>query len=55
MAAEGYLTRNDDEFRLYRKYQVESELKFDDVTPPPLPEDQKKEQPAPPAAPAKKK
>jgi len=55
MAAEGYLTRNDDEFRLYRKYQVESELKFDDVTPPPLPEDQKKEQPAQPAAPAKKK
>ena len=35
MAAEGYLTRNDEEFRLYRKYQVESELKFDDVTPPP--------------------
>jgi hypothetical protein len=30
-------------------------LKFDDVTPPPLPEDQKKEQPAQPAAPAKKK
>ena len=53
MAAEGYLTRNDAEFRLYRKYQVESELKFDDVTPPPLPEDQKKEQPAP--LPAKKK
>jgi hypothetical protein len=55
MSAEGYLTRNDDEFRLYRKYQVESELKFDDATPPPLPEDQKKEQPAAPAAPAKKK
>jgi hypothetical protein len=53
MSAEGYLTRNDDEFRIYRKYQVESELKFDDATPPPLPEDQKKEQPA--APPAKKK
>jgi hypothetical protein len=53
LAAEGYLTRNDDEFRLYRKYQVESELKFDDATPPPLPEDQVKEQPA--APPAKKK
>jgi hypothetical protein len=53
MSAEGYLTRNDDEFRIYRKYQVESELKFDDATPPPLPEDQVKEQPA--APPAKKK
>jgi hypothetical protein len=53
MAAEGYLTRNDDEFRIYRKYQVESELKFDDATPPPLPEDQVKEQPATP--PAKRK
>jgi hypothetical protein len=53
MSAEGYLTRNDDEFRIYRKYQVESEMKFDDATPPPLPEDQKKEQPA--APPAKKK
>jgi hypothetical protein len=56
MSAEGYLTRNDEEFRIYRKYQVESELKFDSVTPPPLPEDDKKEQPAaPPAPPAKKK
>jgi hypothetical protein len=53
MAAEGYLTRNDEEFRIYRKYQVESELKFDDATPPPLPEEEKKEQPA--APPAKKK
>ncbi len=53
LSAEGYLTRNDEEFRLYRKYQVESELKFDDATPPPLPEDELKEQP--PAPPAKKK
>jgi hypothetical protein len=53
MAGQGYLTRNDDEFHNYRKYQVESELKFDDATPPPLPEDQLKEQPA--APPAKKK
>jgi hypothetical protein len=52
MSAEGYLTRNDEEFRIYRKYQVESELKFDDATPPPLPEDQNKEQPP---APVKKK
>jgi hypothetical protein len=53
MSAEGYVTRNDEEFHNYRKYQVESELKFDDATPPPLPEEEKKEQPAPP--PAKKK
>ena len=49
MAADDYLTRNDTEFRMYRKYQVESELKFDDATPPPLPEE--KETPAAPAAP----
>ncbi len=35
------LTRNDLEFRLYRKYTAESEVSFD--TPPPLPEDQTKE------------
>jgi hypothetical protein len=37
------LTRNDEEFRLYRKYSAESEIKFDTETPPPLPEDQTRE------------
>jgi hypothetical protein len=41
------LSRNDTEFRNYRKYQVESELKFDDEAPPPLPEEKTNE--APPA------
>jgi len=35
------LTRNDVEFRLYRKFSSESEIKYD--TPDPLPEDQTKE------------
>jgi hypothetical protein len=54
LSAEGYLHKNEEYFTLYRKYQVESELKFDDATPPPLPEDELKEQPAQPTAPAKK-
>ena len=53
LSAEGYLHKNEEYFTLYRKYQVESELKFDDATPPPLPKDEMKEQPA--APPAKKK
>ena len=36
------LTRNDVEFRLYRKFAAESEIKYD--TPDPLPEDQTKEE-----------
>ena len=36
------MTRNDVEFRLYRKFSSESEIKYD--TPAPLPEDQTKEQ-----------
>ena len=36
------ITRNDEEFRLYRKFSTESEIKYD--TPDPLPEDQTKEQ-----------
>ncbi len=37
------LTRNDVEFRLYRKFSTESSISFD--TPEPLPDDQTKEQP----------
>jgi hypothetical protein len=43
MRASRFLTRNDVEFRLYRKFSAESELKFDE-TPPPLSEEQTKEQ-----------
>jgi len=39
------LTMNRNEFRLYHKYTSSSEIKFDTDTPPPLPEDQTKEQP----------
>jgi hypothetical protein len=46
------VSRNDEEFRVYRKYTAESELKFDYPTPDALPEDQTKEAP-PPAAPSK--
>jgi hypothetical protein len=42
MRAERQLTRNDVEFRLYRKFSAETEIKFD--TPDALPEDQTKEQ-----------
>jgi hypothetical protein len=38
-----YLTRNDVEFRLYRKFSSESSISFD--TPEPLPDEQTKEQP----------
>ena len=40
-----YVTRNENEFRLYHKYASESEIKYDTETPPPLPEDQTKEHP----------
>jgi hypothetical protein len=39
MSADGVLTRNDIEFRLYRKYSAEAEIKYD-ITPDPLPADQ---------------
>ncbi len=42
-----FLTRNDVEFRLYRKFAAESTITY---TPEPLPDDQTKEQPAQPAA-----
>jgi hypothetical protein len=37
------LTRNDVEFRMYRKFSAEATINFE--TPPPLEEDQLKEQP----------
>jgi len=40
------LQRIDEEFRLYRKYSADSEIKFDTETPPPLPEEKTKETPA---------
>ena len=43
MRADGFTNRNDVEFRLYRKFSTESEIKFD--TPPPLDDNQTKEQP----------
>ena len=46
MSADGVLSRNDTEFRLYRKYSAEAEIKYD-ITPEPLPADQTKETPAP--------
>jgi hypothetical protein len=39
MSADGVLTRNEIEFRLYRKYSTESDIKYD-ITPDPLPADQ---------------
>jgi hypothetical protein len=40
------LQRIDEEFRLYRKYSADSEIKFDSEVPAPLPEDKTKETPA---------
>ncbi|MGO9261485.1 MAG: hypothetical protein ACLQU1_35055 [Bryobacteraceae bacterium] len=37
------LQRIDEEFRLYRKYSAESEIKFDTEVPPPLPDEKTKE------------
>src|SRR5581483_9301896 len=45
MRTSDVLTRNDVEFRLYKKFSTESEIKYD--TPDPLPDSQTKEQPAP--------
>jgi hypothetical protein len=44
MAASDYMTKNDEEFRVYRKYSAESDIKFDvtDV-PAPLTDDKTKE------------
>ena len=43
MSANDYMTRNDTEFRLYRKYSAESDIKFDSDLVPPLPDDKTKE------------
>ena len=41
MSAEGILTRNEIEFRLYRKYSAEAEISYDITeTPAPLPAEQ---------------
>jgi len=42
------LSRNDIEFRLYRKYSADATIKFDTEVPAPLPDDQTTEQPAQP-------
>jgi hypothetical protein len=53
MAADDYLTRNETEFRRYRKYTTSAEIRFDTETEvPPLSEDQIKE--SKPATPVKK-
>ena len=50
MSADGVLSKNDTEFRLYRKYSAESDVKYD-ITPDELPADQTKETPAATKAP----
>lgn len=53
-----FLTRNDKEFRIYRKYSADAVIKYDSeetTTPPPLDENKTKESPGTPAPPAKKK
>jgi hypothetical protein len=48
MSADGILSRNDTEFRLYRKYSAESDVRYD-ITPDALPADKTSEAPAAPA------
>jgi hypothetical protein len=56
MSAVDYMSKNDTEFRLYRKYSAESAIKFDTETPAPLPEETTREKPvAKPPEPSKKK
>jgi hypothetical protein len=65
MTGDGAISRNDLSFHNYRKYSADSEISFDDVTPPPLTDDKTKEtvDPAqkppdtgpPPVPPVKKK
>ncbi len=47
MSADGVLSRNDTEFRLYRKYSAEAEIKYD-ITPDAIPAEKTKETPATP-------
>jgi hypothetical protein len=44
MLADNILTRNETEFRLYRRYSAESEIKYD-ITPDPIPDEKTKETP----------
>ena len=44
-------TKNEKEFRLYRKFSADSLIKFDDKDMPPLPDDKTKEQPPQPQPP----
>jgi hypothetical protein len=55
MASSQYLTKNDEEFRVYRKYSTESDIKYESDTPEPLPEDKTKETTPPTPPPAAKK
>jgi hypothetical protein len=54
-----YVTRNDKEFKIYRKYSAESEINYGDVDAPPIPDEKTKEtvepNQAPPPPPATKK
>jgi hypothetical protein len=43
MSADDYMTKNDEEFRVYRKYSADSDIKFETDTPAPLPEEKTKE------------
>ena len=43
MSGDDYLTRNDEQFRIYAKYSADSSISFDTVPPPPLPEEKIKE------------
>jgi hypothetical protein len=43
MSGDDYLTKNDEQFRIYAKYSADSSISFDTVAPPPLPEDKIKE------------
>lgn len=44
MASSEYLTKNDEEFRVYRKYSTESDIKYESTdTPEPLPDSKTKE------------
>ena len=43
MRSDKLLTRNDTEFRMYRKFSAEASVKFETETPAPLPDEKTKE------------
>ena len=49
-----FLEKNENEFRIYRKYEAESTISFGDADAPPVPDDKTKETVDPGQAPAKK-